>query len=419
MGAAGGAVQGEDAAAWFGAPAGFGAGPVPGSVPGAGVAPLSTGAGGFGVPEPSGSVPGSGRGALSGAAPLPGSQTAGGQTPALAGPQTVAEAVAALAARPDAVVIAGGTAVMAEINTGARPVPAVLSLHRCAELRGYSAAPGEVTLHALLTLTEMQRQELRAQVPALAQAARTIGSPHIRSQATLGGNLVLGPAHADLPVVMAALGAEVHVASAAGVRAVPVFDFYDRDGRALLGPGELVLGARVPVVRGMQGFMKIGVRGGASRGVVCTALAVDPSRRSATCVIGGMAAASAPAGTGRAGLPALMRADHADRWLADQVDWDAGGIPDPAVYETFGRLVADSLRYGDGAGTLGGGGDPYKRRAAEICARRALLRALPPLGWLDQVRELQQRADFQRAKARVERAEQEQAMRERAGDGER
>jgi hypothetical protein len=167
-----------------------------------------------------------------------------------------------------------------------------------------------------------------------------------------------------------------------------------------------VIAARVPVVRGMQGFMKIGVRGGVSRGVVSTTLAVDPSRRSTTCVVGGMAAASAPGGLGRAGLSALMRADHADRWLADQVDWDAGGIPDPATYETFGRLVADSLRYGDGAGTIGGGGDPYKRRAAEICARRALLRALPPLGWLDQVRELQQRADFQRAKARVERAEQ-------------
>ena len=47
-------------------------------------------------------------------------------------------------------------------------------------------------------LTEMQRQELRAQVPALAQAARTIGSPHIRAAATLGGNLIVGPASATL-----------------------------------------------------------------------------------------------------------------------------------------------------------------------------------------------------------------------------
>jgi hypothetical protein len=151
--------------------------------------------------------------------------------------------------------------------------------------------------------------------------------------------------------------------------------------------------------------MKIGVRGGTSRAIVSTTLAVDPSRRSATCVVGAMALAALPTGPGRGGMPAMLRADHADRWLADQVDWDAGAIPDPAVYETFGRLVAESLMHGDGAGTLGGGSDPYRRKAAEICARRALLRALPPLGWLDQVRELQQRADFHRAKARVERAE--------------
>ena len=301
--------------------------------------------------------------------------------------------------------VAGGTAVMAEVNSGRRGVPALLSLHRCADLRGYSTEPGAVILHAGLTLTEMQRQELRAQIPALAQAARTVGSPHVRSHGTLGGNLVLGPATADLPVVLAALGAEVLVASAGGVRDVPVFELYDRDGRAQLAPGELVIGTRVPVVRGMQGFMKIGVRGGTSRAVVATTLAVDPSRRSATCVVGAMALADLPSGPGRGGLPAMLRADHADRWLADQVDWDAGGIPDPAVYETFGRLVAESLMHGDGGGTAGGGGDSYRRKAAEVCARRALLRALPPLGWLDQVRELQQRADFHRAKARVEQAE--------------
>jgi len=295
---------------------------------------------------------------------------------------------------------------MAAVNTGRHRPSALLSLHRCADLRGANSAAGAVTLNACMTLTEIQRQEIRAQVPALAQAARTIGSPHLRSQATLGGNLVVGPASADLTVVLAALGAEVFVVSAAGSRSASVFEFFDRDGRPYLRPGELVAAIRVPVVRGMQGFMKIGVRGGTSRAVLSATLAIDPARRSATCMIGGMAVAVAPGGRGRGGLPALLRADHADRWLADQVDWDAGAIPDPAVYETFGRLVAESLVFGDGMGTVGHI-DPYRRRAAEICARRALLRALPPSGWLDQVRDLQRRADFQRAKARVERAEQQ------------
>jgi len=324
----------------------------------------------------------------------------------LFGPQSVVEAVQVLAEHPDAVIIGGGTVAMPEITEGRRHPGTVLTLHRCAELRGWSAGTGEVLLHAGLTLAEMTQRGLRDQVPALNQAARTIGAPHIRAAATLGGNLVVGPASADLPVVLAALGASVLVASSDGVRTVSVSDFYDRDGVPQLTPGELVVGARVPVVEGMQGFMKIGVRGGISRAILSIMLAVDPARRSATCVVGAMAQAGLPSGTGRGGLPTLLRADHADRWLAEQVDWEAGAIADPTVYETFGRLVADSLVYGDGSGTLGGGGDPYRRKAVEICARRALLRALPPLGWLDQVRELQKRADFQRAKQRVERAEQ-------------
>ncbi|ACU70397.1 molybdopterin dehydrogenase FAD-binding [Catenulispora acidiphila DSM 44928] len=325
---------------------------------------------------------------------------------ALFGPQTVVEAVQVLAEHPDAVIIAGGTVAMPEITAGRRHPGTVLTLHRCAELRGWSTGSGEVLLHAGLTLAEMQQRDLRQQVPALNQAARTMGAPHIRAVATLGGNLVVGPSSADLPVVLAALGASVLVASADGVRTVSISDFYDRDGVPQLSSGELVVGARVPVVDGMQGFMKIGVRGGISRAILSIMLAVDPARRSATCVVGAMALAALPSGTGRGGLPTLLRADHADRWLAEQVDWEAGAIADPSVYETFGRLVADSLVYGDGGGTIGGGGDPYRRKAVEICARRALLRALPPLGWLDQVRELQKRADFQRAKQRVERAEQ-------------
>ncbi|WP_194895367.1 FAD binding domain-containing protein [Catenulispora pinisilvae] len=418
------ADSGSDAAgaSWFAGSGGSGTAGVPGvSAPGT---PGGSGTAAETTPAPPADA--GPPGAASGPAPNPaadhphiGPGLAGSAVTAarsLFGPQTVVEAVQVLAEHPDAVIIAGGTVAMPDITAGRRHPGTVLTLHRCAELRGWSTGSGEVLLHAGLTLAEMQQRDLRQQVPALNQAVRTVGAPHIRAVATLGGNLVVGPASADLPVVLAALGASVLVASADGVRTVTVSDFYDRDGVPQIAPGELVVGARVPVVEGMQGFMKIGVRGGISRAILSIMLAVDPARRSATCVVGAMALAGLPSGTGRGGLPTLLRADHADRWLAEQVDWDAAAIADPTVYETFGRLVADSLVYGDGSGTLGGGGDPYRRKAVEICARRALLRALPPLGWLDQVRELQKRADFQRAKQRVERAEVERAEQARNQD---
>ena len=49
--------------------------------------------------------------------------------------------------------------------------------------------------------------------------------------------------------------------------------------------------------------------------------------------------------------------------------------------------------------------DDYRRMAAEVCARRALVRALPPSGWLEQVKQYQIKAELMRARSAVERAE--------------
>ena len=63
---------------------------------------------------------------------------------------------------------------------------------------------------------------MRELVPALAEAARTVGSPQIRHAGTVGGNLATcSPAGAGLPV-LAALDAVVGLVSAGGRRSRPV-----------------------------------------------------------------------------------------------------------------------------------------------------------------------------------------------------
>ena len=103
------------------------------------------------------------------------------------------------------------------------------------------------------------------------------------------------------------------------------------------------------------------------------------------------------------------RVDHAGQWLVDHVDWDAGAIPDPSTYQTFARLVAEGLLAPTTAGPAGASTsripDEYRRTAAEVCARRALVRALPPSGWLEQVKQYQIKAEMMRARSTMERAE--------------
>ena len=66
-------------------------------------------------------------------------------------------------------------------------------------------------LGAGVTYAELERQPLADLLPALAQAARTVGSPQIRNAATIGGNLATcSPAGDGLPV-LSALDADVEL----------------------------------------------------------------------------------------------------------------------------------------------------------------------------------------------------------------
>lgn len=301
--------------------------------------------------------------------------------------------------------MAGGTQFMADVNAGLLAPSGLILIDRVDEMRGVWFAEGEAVLGAATTIADLVHADVRGLLPALAQAARSIGAPGLRSRATLGGNLVAGKRSGgttvaapgrDLLPVLVALGAIAVCRSAGGWRQVPVPDLYARDGGVELAPGELLTAVRVPISGGPQGFMKVGTRGGAARPVLTFALAVDLAARTVDCAIGGL-------------TPATVRVDHVGQWLADHVDWAGGAIPDPNTYALFARLVAEGLLTPRTAGPAGwttaGVSEEYRRHAAEVCARRALVRALPPSGWLKQVRDYQQRAEFVRNRARVERAE--------------
>ena len=140
-------------------------------------------------------------------------------------PRNLAEALRALDDDPEASVLAGGTDLMVAVNAGRHRPTSVVSLTRVPELRGWHREGDELVLGACLTYADMERGELASLVPALAQAARTVGSPQIRNAGTIGGNLgTASPAGDTLPV-LAALDAVIEVAGVAGVRRLRVDDW--------------------------------------------------------------------------------------------------------------------------------------------------------------------------------------------------
>jgi CO/xanthine dehydrogenase FAD-binding subunit len=276
-------------------------------------------------------------------------------------PATVREVVTALHHDPELQLLAGGTDFMVEVNFGHRRPPGVISLHRVDELKGWRRDGDSIVLGAGLTYAEMERPPLAGLLPALAQAARTVGSPQIRNAGTLGGNLgTASPAGDTLPV-LTALDATVVLEGSEGRREVPLTEFVVGVKRTTLAADEIVVASRVPVLRGPQEFLKVGTRNAMVISIVTVAVVVDLDRRTVRCGLGSVS-------------PVPLRAHAAEAMVAPLVDWDAVRITDARAYGRFGALAADaSTPIDDQRGTAA-----YRRHAAAVCAARALRRTLPP-----------------------------------------
>ena len=174
-------------------------------------------------------------------------------------PTSLTDALAARAEHPGAVPIAGGTDVMVELNFDRHRPPALLDLTRVPELATWDRDDGRIRLGAGVTYARVI-DELATELPGLALASRTVGSPQIRNRGTVGGNLGAASPAGDSHPVLLAVGAEVELSSTSGVRQVPAAEFYTGPKKHAGRPDELVTAVWVPVARGPQQFSKIGTR---------------------------------------------------------------------------------------------------------------------------------------------------------------
>src|SRR6266508_1362734 len=117
------------------------------------------------------------------------------------------DALAARAAHPGALPIAGGTDVMVRLNRGAPAGPDVLlDLTRVPKLSEWDTDNGCIRLGACITYTRII-DELGDRLPGLATAARTVGSPQVRHRGTIGGCLGSASPEGDAHPPLLAAGA--------------------------------------------------------------------------------------------------------------------------------------------------------------------------------------------------------------------
>ena len=148
---------------------------------------------------------------------------------------------------------------MVEINFNHRKPTDVIALRRVEELRSFSfnAHRTQITIGAGLPYQQMEHGEIAEVLPALAQAARTVGSPQIRATGSIGGNLgTCSPAGDSLPV-LSALDANINLQSASSSRDVSIHDFMVGVKRNSRLPSEIIVSATLPVINGCKVTQKL------------------------------------------------------------------------------------------------------------------------------------------------------------------
>ena len=97
-------------------------------------------------------------------------------------------------------------------------------------------------------MTEILTHErVRSAFPALAEAARFVGSVQIRNRATLAGNMCNASPAADTAPPLLVYDARLVVAGPDGGRRIPLDDFFVRSGVTALRRGELVTAIELPL----------------------------------------------------------------------------------------------------------------------------------------------------------------------------
>jgi len=220
----------------------------------------------------------------------------------------------------------------------------ILDISGIEELRGIREAGTGITFGALTTWAEIRDARLPRAFDGLKLAAREVGGQQVQNRGTIAGNLCNASPAADGVPPLLTLDASVEIASPRGQRSIPVAEFITGNRKTVLAADELV-----------TTFLKLGARAYLVISIVSVAAAVHVGDD------GHIAGARIAVGACSAVPQRLIQLEH-----------DLAGAPaaDAIRIVVAGHMAAlhpiDDVR----------GSADYRRRAALVVTRRALIQCL-------------------------------------------
>lgn len=258
--------------------------------------------------------------------------------------------------KQDARVLAGGTDVLIELRRPHAKIPkAILDISYIESLNGISESDGSIILKPLSTHTQILKSDLvRKYAQLLGIAASQIGAPQIRNRGTVGGNVMNAATCADTVPPLVTLGAELTLKSAAGIRTIPMADFFIKPYKTKANLDEVLVEIKFPKLpaNARSSFIKLGRRN-----------ALSISRLSVAAILirndkGIITEARIVPG---AALPTWMRVADAENMLI-------GEKPSEKLFEAAGKIVSEVMISYTGRRWS----TEYKEPVIAVLVRRAL-----------------------------------------------
>jgi xanthine dehydrogenase small subunit len=266
-----------------------------------------------------------------------------------------AEALSRLAhEHQDATIVSGATDVGLWVTKQMRVLPKVIHTFGVDELHKVEGNGGHIAIGAAATYAEAF-DALSTIHADIAEVLRRLGSAHVRTAGTIGGNIANGSPIGDSPPLLIALGATLHLRQGDAMRDMPLEDFFIAYGKQARLPGELVWRVDVPKLSPDETFRayKISKRFDQDISALLLALKVTCNGDrivSARLAMGGMAA------TPKRGLQTEVALRGVS--LADEHTWDKAVAGLSFDYQPIGDMRASAS---------------YRMETAQALLRKALI----------------------------------------------
>jgi xanthine dehydrogenase small subunit len=178
-------------------------------------------------------------------------------------PRSSAELAETLSTLPagESWLLAGGTDVALWVTKQGRAPRSIVYLGGITDMKWIEERADETEIGATVTYTDAFDAIARLH-PAFARMVRRLGSTQIRNSGTLGGNIANGSPIGDSMPALIALGATLKLQSKAGMRTMPLEDFFLSYRKTALKPGEFVASVTVkkPGPQSRVGIYKLSKR---------------------------------------------------------------------------------------------------------------------------------------------------------------